>query len=46
MPLRMEIAYGLIALLVIAALFGVVILRRRLREERRIERGNSRPFKR
>lgn len=42
MTVRYEIAYALIALLVIAAILGAVIYSRKLREARRVERGGRR----
>jgi hypothetical protein len=39
MPLRLEMAYGLIAMMVIAAILGAVIYRRKWREDRRIAKG-------
>jgi len=45
MPLRLEVAYGLIALLVIAAILGAILYRRKRQEDRRINRG-GRPRKR
>jgi hypothetical protein len=45
MRLENAIAYGLIAMMVIAAIFGAVVYMRRSREARRIERG-GRPRRR
>jgi LPXTG-motif cell wall-anchored protein len=39
MPLRVGIAYGLIAIIVIAAILGVVVYRRKRKEARRMARG-------
>jgi hypothetical protein len=45
MPARLIEAYGLIALMILGAAIGLVILVRRVRERRRIGRG-GRPRKR
>lgn len=45
MPLRVDIAYGLIAMMVIAAILGALVYGRRRRESRRIARG-GRPRRR